>query len=96
MPRILAVSVVYISCFVVMGALIIWLVPMVWAQMQILWESLPHIITWYNDTGRAWIARYTNSELLPLDIDLISNTALDYFQNNYQVNDVQGLIKASI
>ncbi|ADG60847.1 AI-2E family transporter [Moraxella catarrhalis] len=93
MPRILAVSVVYISCFVVMGALIIWLVPMVWAQMQILWESLPHIITWYNDTGRAWIARYTNSELLPLDIDLISNTALDYFQNNYQVNDVQGLIK---
>ncbi|WP_204322424.1 hypothetical protein, partial [Streptococcus pneumoniae] len=22
-----------------------------------------------------------------------SNTALDYFQNNYQVNDVQGLIK---
>ncbi|WP_227538678.1 AI-2E family transporter, partial [Moraxella canis] len=93
MPRILAISVVYISCVIVASALIIWLVPMMWAQLQLLWESLPKIIAWYNDVGRSWIARYTDSELLPLDIDLISNTALTYFQNNYQVNDVQDLIK---
>ncbi len=93
MPRILAITVVYVSCFIVTSTLIIWLVPMLWAQAQLLWESLPRIIAWYNDTGRAWIAQYTDSELLPLDLDLISNTALTYFQNNYQVTDVQGLVK---
>ena len=93
MPRILAITVVYVSGFIVTSALIIWLVPMLWAQAQLLWESLPRIIAWYNDAGRTWIAQYTDSELLPLDLNLISNTALTYFQNNYQVTDVQGLVK---
>ncbi|OOS08129.1 AI-2E family transporter [Moraxella cuniculi] len=93
MPRILAISVVYISCIVVAAALIIWLVPMLWAQLQLLWESLPQIISWYNDTGRAWIAQHTDNQLLPLDIDLISNSAIAYLQNNYQVSDAQGIIK---
>lgn len=93
MPRILAITVVYLSCFVVTGALVIWLVPMLWAQAQLLWESLPRIIAWYNDTGRTWISQYTDSELMALDLDLISNSALTYFQNNYQVTDVQGVIK---
>ncbi|MFB6349051.1 AI-2E family transporter [Moraxella sp. ZJ142] len=93
MPRILAILVVYISCFVFAVALMIWLVPMLWEQLQLLWESLPQIISWYNDTGRVWIAQRTDSELLPLDINLISNSIIAYFQNNYQVADAQGVIK---
>ncbi len=93
MPRILAIIAVYAGSLLVVTGLIIWLVPMIWAQLELLWQSMPRLVKWYNEVGRVWIAQYTDNELLKLDINLLSDTAIQFFQNNYQVTDAQGFIK---
>ncbi|OOR87750.1 AI-2E family transporter [Moraxella caviae] len=96
MPRILAIAVVYISGLFVLGGLLIWLMPMLWAQLQLAWESLPALVTWYNDVVRAWIGQHTNSELMPLELNVISDALVKFFQNNYQVADAQSFIRQAL
>ncbi|UNU73014.1 AI-2E family transporter [Moraxella nasovis] len=96
MPRIIAIIAVYLSCIAVVSALLVWLIPMLWAQLQLAWESLPSLVAWYNETGRLWIGRYTNKNPPALHLNVISNSAIDFFQNNYQVSDAQSLIKQAL
>lgn len=96
MPRMLAIVTVYASSIVLVVALFIWFVPLLWSQLQILWESLPAMVHWYNDVARAWILQHTGSELLPLDADILSNAALQFVQENYQFADAQSFIKNAL
>ncbi len=96
MPRILAISLVYLSSAVLAVAFFVWLVPLLWAQLEILWESLPAAVLWYNDVVRPWISMHTNADLLPLDANVLSNAALEFLQKNYQFADAQGFIKKAL
>lgn len=96
MPRILAIGLVYISGALIAAALFIWLIPLLWAQLEILWKSLPAAVLWYNDVARPWIGAHTSAELLPLDANVLSNAALEFFQKNYQFADAQGFIKQAL
>ncbi len=92
MNRIMATFVVYALITAIIVLIIRWAVPVVWAQMKILWGYLPVAVDWYNDTGRIWIGKRTNSELLALDPEVIREQALLYIQTNYQISDVQSIL----
>lgn len=96
MPRILAISLVYVSGGVIAVAFFVWLVPLLWAQLELLWQSLPAAVLWYNDVVRPWISMHTNADLLPLDVNVLSNAALEFFQKNYQFADAQSFIRQAL
>ena len=91
-PRILAIIVVYVLSLLLCVALLVWLLPMLWKQLQILWQSIPAIVMWYNDVARIYISKNTSFELPVLDFDTLS-VLMAYLQNNYQVSDAQSMIK---
>lgn len=96
MPRILAIVVVYLSGVLLMAALVIWLIPKLWQQSVLLWESLPAMVNWYNQVARPWLTQYTDIELFALDANILSSTAIDFIQKNYQFSDAQGFIKQAL
>lgn len=96
MPRILAITTVYLSITLMLVALFIWLIPMLWVQLQILWNSLPAAVIWYNQVVRPWITERTDLDLLPLDSDIISNAAISFLQNNYHFADAQDFLKSAL
>lgn len=93
LPRILAILVVYLSITMILVVLGLWLVPMLWAQLQLAWAALPELLKWYNDTLRPWLGQFTHYRMLEVDLDMISNELTTYVQANYQVADAQSLIK---
>ncbi len=93
MNRMLAIVVVYFASAVIIGALLVWFVPVLWGQLTLAWESLPLVVEWYNTTARAWISQHMGGRPMPLEVDVISNTIIEYVQNNYRVADAQSLIK---
>lgn len=92
MGRVMATCVVYALIGAIIALLIRWAVPVVWAQMKILWDYLPVAVEWYNDTGRVWLTKRTGNELLALDADVIREQAILYLQTNYQISDVQSIV----
>lgn len=96
MPRILAILIVYLSGILIATGLVVWILPLLWAQLQYLWESLPHMVIWYNEVARPWISMHTNADLLPIEADVLSNAAIEFLQKNYQFADAQGFIKQAL
>lgn len=100
MHRMLAIVVVYVAGALLMGALLTWLLPMLWQQLQLAWESIPVAVQWYNDVGRVWIGKQMGSLPVYLELDTLLNTVLNtvisYVQDNYQVSDAQSLIKKAL
>lgn len=96
MNRMLAIVVVYFASAVVMGALLVWFVPVLWGQLTLAWESLPLAVEWYNTTARTWISQHMGGRPMPLEVDVISNALIEYAQKNYQVADAQSLIKKAL
>lgn len=96
MHRMLAIVVVYIIGAVVVGTLLTWLVPMLWGQIQIAWESIPALVQWYNKVGRVWIGEQMGSLPMRLELDTLSNAIIAYLQENYQVADAQSFIKKAL
>lgn len=92
MSRFTATMLVYAMIIAVIVLVVRWAVPVLWAQAKIMWDYIPVAIDWYNDTGRVWIGKRTNSELLPFDVYEVREQALLYLQNNYQVSDAQSIV----
>lgn len=92
MHRILAILVVYVAGGLLIGALLVWLVPMLWTQLQLMWETIPQAVHWYNSTGRFLLKPHFDITLMVLDFDAIS-TLTTYIQSNYQVSDAQTFIR---
>lgn len=96
MHRMLAILVVYIFGVLLVGALLTWLIPMLWSQIQLAWESIPLAVQWYNKVGRIWIGEQMGSLPVRLELDMLSNTIIAYLQENYQVADAQSFIKKAL
>lgn len=93
LPRGLAIVAIYLIISLLISALLVWLVPMLWVQLQLAWEALPGLLKWYNNVARPWLGQFTQNNLLKLDLDVISNELAIYVQSNYQVADAQSFIK---
>ena len=93
LPRGLAIVAVYLIITLIISALLVWLLPMLWVQLQLAWESLPELVKWYNDVARPWLGQFTKNNLLKVDLDMISSELTTYIQTNYQVSDAQTFIK---
>lgn len=93
MSRFTAIMIVYVMAGAIVFLVVSWALPMLWAQAKIFWGYLPVAVDWYNDIGRFWIAKYTSSELIPLDEKVIQEQVLAYLQTNYQFSDLQSVIK---
>lgn len=94
LPRVLAIMLVYLSISFAFTILLIWLIPMMWGQMQLAWESLPTFLKWYNDVARPWLGQFTsNYKLLKIDLEMISNELTTFIQTHYHVSDAQTTIK---
>lgn len=91
-PRIMAIIIVYVFLLLLCGALLLWLLPMLWKQLQILWQSIPAVVIWYNDVARAYVAKNTDFSLPALDYDTFS-VLMTYIQNTYEISDAQSMIK---
>lgn len=96
MSRIMAIITVYFVGSMVVGAILVWLIPLLWQQTKMAWESLPLAVDWYNQTGRVWISQKTGDLPIALEVDVLSNAIIEYIQNNYQVADVQSFIKQAL
>lgn len=93
LPRGVAIVTVYLIIILIITALLVWLVPMLWVQLQLAWEALPGLLKWYNNVARPWLGQFTQNNLLKLDSEVISNELAIYVQSNYQVADAQSFIK---
>ncbi|WP_432480746.1 AI-2E family transporter [Moraxella sp. ZY200743] len=93
LPRIPSIMAVYLSIIVLLTALMIWLAPLLWAQLQLIWESLPASLKWYNEVVRPWLGQFTSNKLLKIDLEVISSELSNFVQTNYQFSDAQVVIK---
>lgn len=93
LPRILAITAVYLSISLTIVILVIWLAPMLWTQIQLAWAAIPELLKWYNTTLRPWLGQFTHYRMLEINLDMISNELATYVQANYQVADAQTIIK---
>lgn len=94
--RFTAILLVYAMIGAIIFLLIRWAMPVLWAQMKILWDYLPVAVDWYNESGRVWLGKHTNSELIALDPDVIREHAITYLQTNYQVSDAQSIVMKAL
>ncbi|TWV80243.1 AI-2E family transporter [Moraxella sp. VT-16-12] len=92
MPRILAIVIVYVLSLIVCVALLVWLLPMLWQQLQMFWQSIPVAVVWYNDVAKVYIEKNTDFNLPTLDFDTLS-VLMTYIQSNYEVSDAQSMIR---
>lgn len=90
-PRWLSIIVVYAVICVGLGVLLWWLIPMLWLQLQAGWEYAPRMVQWYNEEVRTWINQFSRFNLPPLDSQIVSNTFIEYLNENYNVEDAQSL-----
>lgn len=90
--RFTAIMLVYGMIIAIVILLARWAVPVLWAQMKILWNYLPEVVDWYNESGRLWLSKHTNSNLIALNPDIVREHTLAYLQTNYQVSDVQSIV----
>lgn len=92
MSRFTATLLVYLMAI---GAIVIfvkWAIPVLWQQAIVVWDYVPVAIDWYNNTGRMWIGKRTNSELAPFDVEVVQAQVISYLHSNYQISDAQSIM----
>lgn len=94
--RFTAVLLVYAMIIAIIVLAMRWAVPVLWAQLKIFWDYLPVAVDWYNESGRLWLSKYTNSELIPLDPEVVHQQVVTYLQTNYQISDVQSIVMRTL
>lgn len=92
MPRWLSIIVVYGVVTLGITALLWWLLPTLWTQIQAAWDYVPKLVQWYNSDIRVWINDNSRFNLPPLESQIVSETLMDYFNKNYNVADAQSLL----
>ncbi|MDO5652298.1 MAG: AI-2E family transporter [Moraxella sp.] len=96
MSRFTAILLVYLMMIAVMVMVMLWAVPLLWQQLKIMWDYIPVAVDWYNGAGREWLSKYSESELLALDYNVIRDQVISYLQTNYQVKDAQSIIAQAL
>ncbi len=92
MSRFTAILIVYTMAIALLSIIMRWAVPAIWAQLQTIWNYLPTAIEWYNTTGREWLGKYTDDELLVLNESVVREHITAYLQTNYQISDAQSIL----
>lgn len=91
--RIGGILAVYLSVLGVIVLGISWALPMLWAQLKIMWGYLPVAVDWYNDSARIWLNNTLNTHLIALDETVVHAEVIAYLQENYQAIDAQSFAK---
>ncbi len=92
----LAIVLVYVFGALVAFGLLVWLLPMLYRQVLLIWDFVPQMVNWYNQTGRMFINRYIGTNLDTLDFNMLSDIFVSYVQSNYQVSDAQTFLKKAL
>lgn len=74
LPRSVAVVVVFIGTFLVLGLLLLLIAPMVGREFQALTARAPQILTWYQNVATPWLAVHLHVDPERLNIDSLSST----------------------
>jgi predicted PurR-regulated permease PerM len=72
-PRSIAVVVVFIGTFLVLGLLFLLIAPMVGREFQALTARAPQFLTWYQHTATPWLAAHLHVDPSRLNIDNVSS-----------------------
>lgn len=72
-PRSLAVLVVFIGTFFVLGLLFLLIAPMVGREFQALTARAPQFLTWYQNTATPWLATHLHVDRERLNMDNLSS-----------------------
>lgn len=96
MSRGLAIILVYVFGGVAAFGLLVWIVPMLYRQILLIWDFAPQMVNWYNHTGRILAHRYIGTSLDVLDLNMLSDIFVSYIQSNYQASDAQTFLKKAL
>jgi predicted PurR-regulated permease PerM len=72
-PRPVAVLVVFIATFVVLGLLLLLIAPMVGREFQALTARAPQFLTWYQNTATPWLSYHLHVDPERLRMDNLSS-----------------------
>lgn len=78
-PRGLAVVVVFIGTFVILGLLLLLIVPMASREMAELSTSAPQVLAWFQNTAGPWLAGHLHIDPDRLRIERLSGAVADNF-----------------
>lgn len=92
MRRFMAILMVYIMAVAISAIVIRWAIPVIWSQLLVIWNYIPTAVEWYNETGRAWLGKYTEDELLQLNETVVREHITAYLQTNYHFADAQSIL----
>lgn len=83
--RSLAVGVVFIGTFLVLGLLLLLIVPLFSHEVAALSARAPQAITWFQDTAAPWIAEHLHLDISRLKLDSLSSILGENVQNAGQL-----------
>lgn len=84
-PRSLAVAVVFIGTFVVLGLLLLLIVPMAAHEFAAISGRAPQLAAWYQDTAVPWLTEYLRLDPARLRIESLSAFLTENVQNAGQL-----------
>lgn len=84
-PRSLAVAVVFIGTFVVLGLLLLLIIPMVGREFAELSTRAPQLAAWFQDTATPWLAAHLRVDPERLRIENLSGFLTQNFQSAGQI-----------
>src|SRR5215469_2553274 len=61
-PRSLAVGVVFLGTFIVLGLLLLLIVPMVAHEVGAVYDKGPALAAWYQDSAVPWLSQHMNMD----------------------------------
>ena len=84
-PRSLAVVVVFIGTFVVLGLLLLLIVPMAAREFAALSTRVPQLITWYQGNAVPWLADHLHVDAARLKLENLSGAITENMQSAGQL-----------
>src|SRR5579871_1640414 len=84
-PRSLAVAVVFIGTFIVLGLLLLLIVPMVGHEVAEIYNRAPALAAWYQNTAVPWITQHSGMDPDRLRIQNLSGFLTDNVQGAGQL-----------
>ena len=84
-PRSLAVAVVFIGTFLVLGLLLLLIVPMAAREFAALSTRVPQLVTWFQDSAAPWLADHLHVDASRLRLENLSGFVTENMQSAGQL-----------
>ena len=92
LPRWVAISLVFLLIGIGLALAGWFLLPMIWEQLIYARDHIPEALHFVNKSILPWLSQKFNLHITQLRVDELTKSAMDYFQNNYNMSTVQDTV----